>query len=81
MIMYYKTPPCYVPGRRTGIPGCGMREPIGVCGMPEQNGNCERCGFNPEENERRKGIEFTTLENGLRCRILRKGENSDGAVM
>lgn len=32
--------------------------------------DCERCGFNPEEAERRKDIPLTECDDGLRRKIL-----------
>ena len=44
-----------------------------VCGMSERSKRCDRCGFNPAENERRNQINVTELTDGRMGKIIPKG--------
>ena len=51
-----------------------------VCGNAMHHTECSHCGFNPEENERRRQIGFTVRPDGIRCKIITKGEIADAAI-
>lgn len=71
MMISSETPPCYVSD------GGKKKVPKGICGAKEMLNKCGHCGFNPEENERRKQIEFSDCGNGLKRKIIRRGESCD----
>ena len=51
-----------------------------ICGNTLLHSDCERCGFNPEENERRKQIAFTVRPDMTKRKIIKRGGNTNAAI-